>query len=113
MFSISIPPRTTTLNPDAPLESTIGIGRPWWEPIAEWPGDMHFDDVDVDTLAGERELDQGKLGPPPPPAGAYGCTAAWCLEAPLAELELAGPPPRRATVIRRHSLDRVIAGAPA
>src|SRR5262245_44204162 len=105
---LSIPPRTTTLDPDQPLEPTLTPGRPWWEPLAAWPATVHFEDVDAVLLARERKLDAGKLGPPPAPAGVIGCTAAWCIDSPLAELDLTGPPPRRATILRRrfHPLDR-------
>ena len=114
-MSMPIPPRTSSLAPDAAARPTLDPGRPWWEPLAEWPPGMRFEDVDADLLAREREFDAGKLGPPPARAGAYGCTAAWCVEAPLAEIDLVGPPPRRATVLRRrlHPLDQRVAGVPA
>src|SRR5215468_4190983 len=109
MPPMPIPPRTTILDPDAAPIATRDPERPWWEPIAEWPTDMHFDDVGADVLAAERQLDSGKLAPPPPPPGAFSCTARACVESPLAEIDLAGPLPRRAEVMRRsrrHPLDR-------
>ena len=93
-------------NPDLVAQAAPDIGRPWWAPTTDWPPDMHFDDVDADVLAGEREIDHDKLGPPPAPAGAIGCAAAWCAEAQLAEADIEGPAPLRWEVRLLHPADR-------
>jgi hypothetical protein len=64
--------------------------RHWWAPKRAWPADVKFEDVDAATLAFERIADSDPLGPPPAPAGAYGCAAALCEMSRFAESEIEG-----------------------
>jgi|SRR5215472_10633611 len=114
-MSMPIPPRPSTLDPDAIAGPTLGIGKPWWAELRPWPPDVRFDDVDPVVLDLERLADAGRLSPPPT-VGHYTCAARICSEAPLAGLDadLEGPRPLLGMLRRRvHPADRRVAGVPA
>ena len=58
--------------------------RSWWKPWAEWPPDMHFENVSRAVLALERRADPGMPRAPMHP-GAYGCAAAMAVASRFAE----------------------------
>jgi hypothetical protein len=51
---------------------------------------MRFEDVSPAILTLERIVDDSPLGPPPAPAGCYGCSARMAEESRFAESELVG-----------------------
>src|SRR5215472_9937032 len=109
MPPLSIPPRTTTLDPDTPLAPTLDLGHPWWTEIRPMSPNAHFEDVGPAVLELERLVDSAPLGPRPVLAGCYGSSARACAESPFAEpdFESEGPRPLLEMLRRRvHPLDR-------
>jgi hypothetical protein len=109
-MSMPIPPRTTSLDPDAAAWPTLDVGRPWWQPLRPWPPGMRFDDVDPALLDVERIVDSVRLGPPEVPITS---SAGMCVDvAPM--LEPGADISLRKWIRRRfHPFDRAALKVPA